>query len=165
MKKALLAAAVFTTFIAGAVSVAHADPAMVINPAGLCGLADGNGVFLSTTDTKITATQSNNGNATASCKADVAPSTTGHAVKYDFSSTGGDYVDQAPQGPVLHVTFKGTESEYTIGPEVPVLTNGPGDISLLKPGVAVFVIAVKHEDGKLTSARLYAEKDGIKPPM
>jgi hypothetical protein len=74
-------------------------------------------------------------------------------------------VDQAPQGPVLHVTFKGTESEYTVGPDVPVLANGPGDISLLKPGVAVFVIAVKHEDGKLTSARLYAEKDGIKPPM
>jgi len=74
-------------------------------------------------------------------------------------------VDQAPQGPVLHVTFKGTESEYTVGPDVPVLANGPGDISLLKPGAAVFVIALKHEDGKLTSARLYAEKDGIKPPM
>jgi hypothetical protein len=74
-------------------------------------------------------------------------------------------VDQAPQGPVLHVTFKGTESEYIVGPDVPVLANGPGDISLLKPGVAVFVIALKHEDGKLTSARLYAEKDGIKPPM
>ena len=74
-------------------------------------------------------------------------------------------VDQAPRGPVLHVTFKGTESEYTVGPEVPVLANGPGDSSLLKPGVAVFVIALKHEDGKLTSARLYAEKDGIKPPM
>jgi hypothetical protein len=39
------------------------------------------------------------------------------------------------------------------------------DISLLKPGVAVLVIALKHEDGKLTSARLYAEEDGIKPPM
>jgi hypothetical protein len=74
-------------------------------------------------------------------------------------------VDQAPQGPVLHVTFKGTESEYTVGPDVPVLANGPGDIGLLKHGVAVFVIALKHEDGKLTSARLYAEKDGIKPPM
>ena len=74
-------------------------------------------------------------------------------------------VDQAPQGPVLHVSFKGTESEYTVGPDVPVLANGPGDISLLKPGVAVFVIALKHEDGKLTSARLYAEKDGVKPPM
>jgi hypothetical protein len=57
------------------------------------------------------------------------------------------------------------KSEYTVGPEVPVLANGPGDVNLLKPGVAVFVIALKHEDGKLTSARLYAEKDGIKPPM
>jgi hypothetical protein len=74
-------------------------------------------------------------------------------------------VDQAPQGPVLHVTFKGQESEFTVGPDVPVLANGPGDVSLLKPGIAVFVIALKHEDGKLTSARLYAEKDGIKPPM
>jgi hypothetical protein len=74
-------------------------------------------------------------------------------------------VDQAPQGPVLHVTFKGGESEYTIGPDVPVLANGPGDVSLLKPGIAVFVIALKSADGKLTSARMYAEKDGIKPPM
>jgi len=71
----------------------------------------------------------------------------------------------APDGKVLKVTYKGTTSEYVVGPEVPVLANGPGDISLLKPGVAVFVIALKQEDGKLTSARLYAEKDGIKPPM
>jgi len=27
------------------------------------------------------------------------------------------------------------------------------------------VIASKQDDGKLTSARLYVEKDGIKPPM
>jgi hypothetical protein len=74
-------------------------------------------------------------------------------------------VDQAPTGPVLHVTFKGGESEYIIDPGVPVLANGPGDVSLLKPGIAVFVIAQKSADGKLTTARLYAEKDGIKPPM
>jgi hypothetical protein len=74
-------------------------------------------------------------------------------------------VGKVDQAPVLHITFKGTESEYTVGPDVPVLANGPGDISLLKPGVAVFVIALKHEDGKLTSGRLYAEKDGVKPPM
>jgi hypothetical protein len=71
----------------------------------------------------------------------------------------------APDGKVLKVTYKGTTSEYTIGPDVPVLANGPGDIALLKPGIAVVVIALKSADGKLTSARLYAEKDGIKPPM
>jgi hypothetical protein len=35
----------------------------------------------------------------------------------------------------------------------------------LKPGAAVFVIALKKPDGTVTAARLYAEKDGIKPPM
>jgi hypothetical protein len=74
-------------------------------------------------------------------------------------------VAHAPEGEVLHVTFKGGESEYSIGPDVPVLASAPGDMSLLKPGIAVFVIAVKHPDGSLTSNRLYAEKDGIKPPM
>lgn len=74
-------------------------------------------------------------------------------------------VSQAPEGEVLHVTFKGGESEYSIGPDVPVLASAPGNMNLLKPGIAVFVIAMKHPDGSLTSSRLYAEKDGIKPPM
>jgi len=74
-------------------------------------------------------------------------------------------VTEAPQGEVLHVTFKGGKSEYMVGPEVPILATAPGNISLLKPGAAVFVIAVKHPDGSLTSTRLYAEKNGIKPPM
>jgi hypothetical protein len=74
-------------------------------------------------------------------------------------------VTKAPQGTVLKVTFKDGESEYSIGPEVPVLANAPGDVSLLKPGAAVFIIALKQIDGTITSARLYAEKDGVKPPM
>ncbi len=74
-------------------------------------------------------------------------------------------VTQAPEGEVLHVTFKGGESEYSVGPDVPVLATAPGDISLLTPGIAVFVIALKHPDGSLTASRLYAEKDGVKPPM
>ena len=74
-------------------------------------------------------------------------------------------VTQAPQGEMLHVKFKGGESEYSIGPDVPVLANAPGDESLLKPGAAVFIIALKHPDGGLTSNRLYVEKNGIKPPM
>ncbi len=74
-------------------------------------------------------------------------------------------VTKAAQGAVLHVTFKGGESEFSIGPEVPILAAAPGDKSLLKPGAAVFVIAVKKADGTVTSVRLYAEKDGIKPPM
>ena len=74
-------------------------------------------------------------------------------------------VTKAPEGTVLHVTFKGGESEYSVGPDVPVLANAPGDISMLKPGATVFVIALKKPDGSLTSSRIYAEKDGVKPPM
>jgi hypothetical protein len=74
-------------------------------------------------------------------------------------------VTKAAQGAVLKVTFKGGESEYSIGPEVPILANAPGDISVLKPGAAVFVIGLKKADGATTSARLYAEKNGVKPPM
>jgi hypothetical protein len=74
-------------------------------------------------------------------------------------------VDQTPNGPLVHVKFTGGESEYTIGPDVPILASATGDVGLLKPGAAVFVIAQKEADGKITSARLYVEKDGVKPPM
>ena len=74
-------------------------------------------------------------------------------------------ITQSPAGNTVKVTYKGTDSEYVIDPTTPIFANAAGDTSLLKPGAAVFVIALKQEDGKLTSARLYAEKDGIKPPM
>jgi hypothetical protein len=74
-------------------------------------------------------------------------------------------ITQAPQGNVIKVSYKGTESEYTVDPATPIFANAAGDRSLLVPGAAVFVIASKQDDGKLTSTRLYVEKDGIKPPM
>ena len=36
---------------------------------------------------------------------------------------------------------------------------------LLKPGAAVFTVAQKQADGVLTTARVTAEKNGVKPPM
>ena len=74
-------------------------------------------------------------------------------------------VAQTPNGPLVHVTFTGGESDYTIGPDVPILAPADGDMSLLKSGAAVFVIALKKDDGSITSSRVYAEKDGVKPPM
>jgi hypothetical protein len=74
-------------------------------------------------------------------------------------------ITQAPQGNVIKVSYKGTESEYTVDQTTPILANATGDRSLLVPGAAVFVIASKQDDAKLTSTRLYEEKDGIKPPM
>lgn len=72
---------------------------------------------------------------------------------------------KATHGEVLTVTYNGKTSDYIVGPHCPVLALGTGDSSLLKPGATVFVIAQKQPDGTLASARLYAEKNGIKPPM
>jgi len=71
----------------------------------------------------------------------------------------------APGGQTLKVSYKGGESEVMVPPDAPVVTFGPGDASLLKPGAAVFVGAQKAPDGSLTAARVTAEKDGVKPPM
>jgi hypothetical protein len=68
-------------------------------------------------------------------------------------------------GGTVHVTYKGGESRYTVGPDVPVLAYVPGDRTLLKPGAAVTMIATKTPDGSLAATRVTAEKDGIKPPM
>jgi len=74
-------------------------------------------------------------------------------------------ISAAPDGQTLKVTYKGQESEYIVKPGTPILTYSPGDASMLKPGTAVFVIALKQPDGKLTSNTVTAESNGIKPPM
>jgi hypothetical protein len=74
-------------------------------------------------------------------------------------------VSQSPEGGVIHVKYKEGESEYTVGPEVPILAYVAGDRSLLKPGAAIFTIAQKKPDGSLTTSRVTAEKNGVKPPM
>jgi len=71
----------------------------------------------------------------------------------------------AASGQTVKVNFKGTESEFDVGPDCAVYGYTQGDPSLLKPGAAVFVVALKKPDGSLNAARITAEKDGVKPPM
>ena len=71
----------------------------------------------------------------------------------------------ATGGQVLKLSYKDGESEVLVGTDVPVVTFGPGDASLLKPGATVLVSAQKATDDSLTAARVVAEKDGDKPPM
>jgi hypothetical protein len=73
-------------------------------------------------------------------------------------------VSQSPEGGVVHVTYKDGQSEFTVGPEVPVLAYVAGDRGLLKPGAAVLTVAQKKPDGTLTTGRVTAEKNGVKPP-
>jgi hypothetical protein len=74
-------------------------------------------------------------------------------------------IASATQGQALKVSYKGGESEIIVAPDTPVVTFAPGDTSLLKPGAAVFIGALKKPDGSLSAARVNAEKDGVKPPM
>jgi hypothetical protein len=74
-------------------------------------------------------------------------------------------ISAAPQGQVVKVTYKGNESEIIVPIDIPIVTYVPGDASLLKPGATIFTVALKKPDGTLTSTRVTAEKDGVKPPM
>jgi hypothetical protein len=74
-------------------------------------------------------------------------------------------ITTAGDGNVVSVTYKGTTSDYVIDPTTPVFAYAPGDMALLVPGAAVFIVAQKKDDGSLSAARVTVEKDGVKPPM
>ena len=74
-------------------------------------------------------------------------------------------VAAAPQGQVLRVTYKGQEAEITVPSDVPVVAFEPGDMSLVKPGAAIFLFGRRAPDGSVSAMRATLEKDGIKPPM
>lgn len=74
-------------------------------------------------------------------------------------------VSQMTNGGIVHVTYKGGESEYVVGSDVPVLAYVLADRTLLKTGAAVVTIAMKQPDGSLVTKRVTVEKDGVKPPM
>ena len=52
-------------------------------------------------------------------------------------------VSQTGTGGIVRVKYQGGESEYQVGPDVPVLAYVPADRSLLKPGAAVVTTASK----------------------
>jgi hypothetical protein len=74
-------------------------------------------------------------------------------------------VAAAPQGQVLKVTYKGQEAEITVPPDIPVVAFVPGDMSLVKPGAAIFLFGRRAPDGSVSASRATLEKDGVKPPM
>jgi hypothetical protein len=65
----------------------------------------------------------------------------------------------------LDLSYKGGSAKLKVPENVPVVTFVPAGAKDLKPGLAVFVMAVPAADGKLTAARVMMEKDGVKPPM
>jgi hypothetical protein len=74
-------------------------------------------------------------------------------------------VVEVPQGQVLRVNYKGQEAEITVPPDIPVVAFEPGDMSLVKPGAAVFIFGRRDPNGSVSATRATLEKDGVKPPM
>lgn len=74
-------------------------------------------------------------------------------------------IASAANDQTVKVKFKDQESEFVVDAQCRVFGYTQGDPGLLKPGAAVFTVALKKPDGSLTAARVTAEKDGIKPPM
>lgn len=64
----------------------------------------------------------------------------------------------------LTLSYKGGESKVTVPPNIPIVTLGPGERSMVKPGAKVF-ITPKAENGSLSASRVLVGKDGLQPPM
>src|ERR1043166_9608837 len=69
------------------------------------------------------------------------------------------------QGQMLSLKYKGGEANVFVPPGTPIVKNVPGDRSLLKPGVGVYIPAVRGEDGTITATRVMVGVDGVMPPM
>jgi hypothetical protein len=74
-------------------------------------------------------------------------------------------VTAAPSGQTMTLTYKDGEKKVTVPASAPIVTTGPGDKSMVKPGAKVFVVVQKDADGKLKAARIAVGKDGLMPPM
>lgn len=87
MKKSLFLVASLAALMAGGISVAQA--AATSARLDGCGVFDANLNVVAPLNAKITATQSENGNAMLQCKADNVPTSgSGGAVRFDYASTG-----------------------------------------------------------------------------
>ena len=69
------------------------------------------------------------------------------------------------QGQMLTLKYKGGEQKVLSPPGTPIVKNVPGDRSLLKPGVGVYIAAVRGDDGTITATRVAAGVNGVMPPM
>jgi len=68
------------------------------------------------------------------------------------------------QGQLLSLKYNGGEAKVFVPPGTPIVKNVPGDRSLLKPGVGVYIAAVRGDDGTITATRVAAGVNGVMPP-
>lgn len=74
-------------------------------------------------------------------------------------------VAAAAGGDQLTMTYDDKTVVVTVPDDVPVVAFGQGDASLLQKGADIFAIGLVAEDGTVTTDRVIAETNGVKPPM
>ena len=74
-------------------------------------------------------------------------------------------VVEGTSGRDLELAYKGGTAKVRVPPNVPIVTVVPAERADLKPGLAVFAIALPAADGKLTVVRMNIGKFGVAPPM
>ncbi len=71
----------------------------------------------------------------------------------------------SPKGRELDVSYPTGTRHIVVPPRVPIVQITPGDRSLIKPGVSVFMIAVPSPSGGLVANSVSTGENGAPPPM
>jgi hypothetical protein len=69
------------------------------------------------------------------------------------------------KGRELDVTYPDGARKIIVPPGVPIVQFTNGERSMIKPGIAAFLIVVKTPNGDLTARGIAIGENGAKPPM
>jgi hypothetical protein len=76
-----------------------------------------------------------------------------------------EQVVAAVDGRTLTLKYKGAEKKIFVPADAPIVSYVPGEVSDLKPGAKVFVVAAKQPDGTLQGRAWRVGRNGVTPPM
>jgi hypothetical protein len=69
------------------------------------------------------------------------------------------------KGDTIEVSYPGGSHTVLVPKNAKIVETGPGDRTMVKPGVGVFIIAVKLPDGTLAADTIVVGEKGAPPPM
>ena len=72
---------------------------------------------------------------------------------------------KSTSGHELTLEYRGGSQTIQVPDGTPIVTTVPADRALLTPGTYIFTIAQVAADGTMTTQRIQAAKDGVKPPQ
>ena len=68
-------------------------------------------------------------------------------------------------GQELSLKYKDGEKKIVVPPTTPIVTYAPGSKDELKPGITVFLISTKKDDGSYEAPAVTISRGDVKPPM